>query len=114
MLVLAGPGSPAWTQVTVGASGAVFGLFAASFFVLRRFGRDVTWVAAILAINLALGFVIPNVSWQAHVGGMLTGAVLAAGYVYAPRGSRTVWSVIATVLVVLVLVALALSRYGAG
>lgn len=114
VLVLAGPGSPAWTQVTVGASGAVFGLFAASFFVLRRFGRDVTWVAAILAINLALGFVIPNVSWQAHVGGMLTGAVLAAGYVYAPRGSRAVWSVIATVLVVLVLVALALSRYGAG
>lgn len=114
VLLLASPGSPSWTQVTVGASGAVFGLFAASFFVLRRFGRDVTWVAAILAINFVLGFVIANVSWQAHLGGMLTGAVLAAGYVYAPRGSRTVVSVVATALVVLALAALAFSRFAVG
>lgn len=64
-----------WT-VTVGASGAVFGLFGAVF-VLQKVGRtDTTAIVALLLVNLAFGFLVPGVSWQAHLGGMVTGAVV--------------------------------------
>ncbi|MGJ9551429.1 rhomboid family intramembrane serine protease [Actinotignum sp. GS-2025b] len=64
---------------TVGASGAVFGIFAAMFVVLRRFGGSFTQMAVVIAINLAISF-LPgtNISWQSHVGGLLMGALLMA------------------------------------
>lgn len=111
VLLLAGPLSQTWLTATVGASGAVFGLFAACFFVLRRFGRDVRSVAVVLLINFVLGFVVANISWQAHLGGVVTGAVLAAAYAYAPKKSRTVVGVLATVLLVVVLAVAAYLRY---
>ena len=73
----------------VGASGAVFGLFAAMFVVTRKLGRQAGQVLVLIAINLAFGFLVPNVSWQGHVGGLVTGAVVAAVLVHAPRGRRT-------------------------
>ncbi|KUH85859.1 MULTISPECIES: rhomboid family intramembrane serine protease [unclassified Mycobacterium] len=78
---------------TAGASGAVFGLFGAVFVVGKRLNMDVRWVVALIAINLAFTFVIPlvssqNISWQGHIGGLVTGAVIATAYAYAPRGSR--------------------------
>ena len=32
----------------------------------------------IIVINAVLGFVIPNIAWQAHLGGLVTGAAAAA------------------------------------
>jgi hypothetical protein len=32
----------------------------------------------VLAINAVFGFVVPGIAWQAHLGGLLTGAALAA------------------------------------
>lgn len=111
VLLFAGPLSQTWLTATVGASGAVFGLFAACFFVLRRFGRDVRSVAVVLLINFVLGFVVANISWQAHLGGMFTGAVLSAAYAYAPKKSRTVVGVVATVLVIGLLAVAGYLRY---
>ena len=95
---------------TAGASGAVFGLFGASFVVGKRLNLDVRWVVGLIVINLAFTFVIPlmggqNISWQGHIGGLVTGALVAAAYAYAPREGRAVIqvSVTAAVLVVFAL-----------
>ncbi len=75
--------------VSVGASGAVFGLLGATLVLLRRLDRDVSGVVVILLLNVVLGFVLPGIDWRAHLGGLLVGAVVAAGFAYPPRGSRT-------------------------
>ena len=70
--------SPAsFTTVTVGASGAVFGLFAAVFVLQRLNRQNTTAVLVLLGVNLVYGFMSPGISWQAHVGGMITGALVA-------------------------------------
>ena len=85
-LLLADPFNRAqWFGGAVGASGAVFGLFGALVVVNRRLGRESRSIIALIVINAALGFVIPNVAWQAHLGGLLTGAAVAAVMAYAPR-----------------------------
>jgi len=77
-----------WTGGTVGASGAVFGLFGAFFVVQRRLNRDTGPLLAIIAVNFALGF-LPGIAWQAHLGGLLTGLLTAGVLVYAPKLNRT-------------------------
>ncbi len=84
-----------------GASGAIFGLFGAWFVVSRRLKLDTRGIVVLIAINLALSFFFHSViAWQDHIGGLLTGALLTAAYVYAPRKNRTVIQVAATVAVV--------------
>lgn len=92
--------------ISFGASGAVFGLMGALFVVLRRFGRDVSAVLVILALNLVLGFVVPGIDWRAHVGGLVTGAVLAYAFARAPKGHRVLVSVLACVAMFGLIVAL--------
>lgn len=73
-------------QAVVGASGAIFGLFGALLVVLLQRRASVRSVLILLAVNFALGFFVPNIAWQAHLGGLLTGAACAAVLVYAPKG----------------------------
>jgi membrane associated rhomboid family serine protease len=73
---------------TAGASAAVFGLFGATFVVAKRLHLDVGWVVALIAINLVFTLAAPGISWQGHVGGLVTGTLVALGYVYAPREHR--------------------------
>lgn len=90
VLALAGSfPSEGWGRYTVGASGAVFGLFAVLLVLNRHLGRATGGIAIVLALNFALGFILPNIAWQAHLGGAVTGAVLAAGLAWAaPRERR--------------------------
>jgi membrane associated rhomboid family serine protease len=76
-------------QPALGASGAVFGLFGAWFVVSRRRGLDSRGVLGLIAINLVLGFVVPHIAWQDHIGGLITGMVVTAAYAYAPRSPRS-------------------------
>lgn len=90
-------------QPALGASAAIFGLFGAWFVVSRRLGLDARAVIFLIVINLVIGFVVPYIAWQAHIGGLVTGGVLTAAYVYAPRQRRTAIQVTATVAVLALL-----------
>jgi membrane associated rhomboid family serine protease len=96
--LLAAPNQPA-----LGASGAIFGLFGAWFVIARRLGLDARGVVFLIVANLVLGFVVPYIAWQAHVGGLVTGAVLTAAYVYAPQRSRGATQLAATLAVLAIL-----------
>jgi membrane associated rhomboid family serine protease len=89
----------------VGASGAIFGLFGALFVVTRRVGSDSGGILGLIAINLVLTFTLSGISWQAHVGGLVTGTLIAAAYAYAPRRQQAVIQAGASVVVLLILVA---------
>ncbi|HET8600070.1 MAG TPA: rhomboid family intramembrane serine protease [Segeticoccus sp.] len=67
-----------WVTPTVGASGAVFGLFLAMFVINRHLGRSSAGILGILVINAVLGFIVPGIAWQAHVGGAITGLLCGA------------------------------------
>jgi membrane associated rhomboid family serine protease len=62
---------------SVGASGAIFGLFGAMAVVGRRIGADIRSIAVIIAINFFIGFAMGGVDWRAHLGGLIGGAVAA-------------------------------------
>jgi membrane associated rhomboid family serine protease len=93
----------------IGASGAVFAVLGAVAVVQRRLGVDIRTLVVLIAINLALGFVVAGIAWQAHVGGLVVGA--ATGWLFVvnrgPRRdarARIGASVIAAVLLALSLV----------
>ncbi len=62
---------------TVGASGAIFGLFGACLVLVRKLGLDPQWLVGIVAINFVLTFSIHGISKLGHIGGFVTG-ILAA------------------------------------
>jgi membrane associated rhomboid family serine protease len=72
---------------TVGASGAIFGLFGALFAIGFKLGKPgmelVRANIGILVLNLVITFTIPGISWQAHVAGLLAGFILTL-VIYAP------------------------------
>jgi len=99
----------AWLIAVVGASGAIFGLFGALLVLNRHLGRSSTAMYATIAINAAFGFFYPGISWQAHLGGLVTG-LACAGVIVAFRHQRArslVWAgfgAVAALLVVVVVV----------
>lgn len=91
---------------TAGASGAVFGLFAATFVVAKKVNVDVRWVVVLIGINLVITFTVPSISWQGHLGGLITGGLVAVAYAYAPREHRNLVQAGATVGIVALFIAL--------
>lgn len=77
------------SAATAGASGAIFGLFGATLVAAKRLNLDVRWLVGLILINLVITFTIPGISWQGHIGGLITGAAVAAAYVYPPQSRRT-------------------------
>jgi membrane associated rhomboid family serine protease len=74
-------------SVTVGASGAVFGLMGAAAVETRA--RQIplmqSGVGTLIVINLVISFTIPGISWGGHVGGLIGGAVAAVALRVADR-----------------------------
>ena len=64
-------------QPSVGASGALFGLFGAYAVTAKKIGADIRSIIVIIGINFAIDFVLPNIDWHAHLGGLIGGAIAA-------------------------------------
>jgi len=107
LLLLANPHDPdQWLRGAYGASGAVFGLFAALFIVQRRLRLDTAGIVVMIGINAVIGF-LPgtNIAWQAHLGGLVTGLAAGAALAYAPKERRTPFQVVGLVVVLGLLLA---------
>ena len=67
------------TELTVGASGGIFGLMAAAFLIARDRGLDelASQVGFFVIINLVFTFSIPGISIGGHLGGLIGGALAA-------------------------------------
>ncbi|MDQ1726549.1 MAG: hypothetical protein QOK14_594 [Frankiaceae bacterium] len=91
----------------LGASGAIFGLLGALLVIVRRLRLDPGPLLGMVALNIALPFIVPNIDWRAHVGGLVAGAALTWAFAYAPQQARR-WAhplaVVAVLAVVVVLV----------
>lgn len=100
-------------QGTLGASGAIFGLFAATLVLAKKLNFDMRPLIGLIVINLVITFVVPSISWQGHIGGLLTGALVAWVYGYAPRANRTLIQAGFSVALVVVFAAIIWWRTGA-
>ncbi|MEU6013366.1 rhomboid family intramembrane serine protease [Streptomyces sp. NPDC047515] len=101
-------------DVTVGASGAIFGLGAAFYVINRRLGRDMQAVNRFMAgfliwMLISAGFA----SWQGHLGGLLTGGIVTLAYAYAPAKRRATVQAAAGVVLLAVLVLLVVLKTSA-
>ncbi|MBF6135905.1 rhomboid family intramembrane serine protease [Nocardia otitidiscaviarum] len=70
---------------TVGASGAIYGLFGAVAVIMLRTRQNMTQIAVLLAINLFISVSVPGISLWAHLGGLAAGTLSTAGILYLPR-----------------------------
>ncbi|MCS0635226.1 rhomboid family intramembrane serine protease [Streptomyces sp. LP05-1] len=102
-------------EPSLGASGAIFGLLGATVVLLRRLAQDMRPVLTLLVLNLVLTFFWEGIAWQAHVGGLVAGALIGYGMVNGPRRLRGAFQwgacglVAAAVLVTVLLRTFALS-----
>jgi membrane associated rhomboid family serine protease len=95
---------------SVGASGAIFGLAGGMIVVAKRMSWNLSWLVGIVALNFLLPFAISNIDWHAHVGGLVAGIIVTAGFVYPPRRYRIVAAVAVVAVVCAVSVGLTTQR----
>lgn len=76
------------TTFSLGASGAVFGVFAALWVLARAHGLDPRPIATLIVINLLIGAVSPQIDNYGHVGGLVAGGVVASIYQLTERLPR--------------------------
>ena len=74
--------------VSVGASGAIFGLITATIVIGREMRTDVSQLIVLLGINVIIGFAQPGIDWRAHFGGAVTGAAVAYLFTKGTRLNR--------------------------
>jgi rhomboid protease GluP len=102
--------------LSAGASGAIFGCFGALLYIgvqnrkvfFRTMGSN---LLVVIGINLAIGFVIPNIDNAGHIGG-LVGGFLAALIVQLPNRKQVLLRLIGITATIILLVGL--YRYGIG
>jgi membrane associated rhomboid family serine protease len=105
-------------KVTVGASGAVFGLMGAAFVFQRLRGVDPmqSGIGPVILLNLGISFLVPNISIGGHLGGLIGGALAAFAMEQLAQRRRggVALPVVACVVVGLLAVAGSLAVAGGG
>lgn len=102
-------------ELTIGASGAVFGIFGATFLIARhrRIEGLASSIGLVLLLNLAITFGNPEISVGGHLGGLAGGAICALAFIAGERGqlgrNRLPTEIAAMVLVALASIAGALA-----
>ncbi len=88
-----------WGALTIGASGAVFGLMGAAMVLMHRRGINPmqTGIGTLVVLNLVITFLVPSVSIGGHIGGLIGGALVALPLRGRTQDGATAW-VIAAVL----------------
>ncbi|MCT1764720.1 rhomboid family intramembrane serine protease [Brevibacterium casei] len=115
VLLLAEPWSRDWVTNNIGASGAVFAIIGVLLVPTKRLDRNITGVVLFVVLNFGYGFLVEGVSWEAHLGGLLTGFVLGcAALLVKPQRSTLVFWLVAAGLVVLMAVAAVAKAIAAG
>lgn len=98
------------TTASLGASGAIFGLFGATAVLVRRLNYDMRPIIALLVINLIFTFGWSSIAWQAHIGGLVGGLLIGYAMVHAPRERRNLVQYGSCVLLLVVIVGVTLLR----
>lgn len=100
--------------LTAGASGAVFGLMGVAVAGLRwrRVPVMQTDIGALLAMNVLITFVIPNIAIGGHLGGLFTGLALGSVLLRPRRGPPPVWEILVPLGASVALFAVALAAAG--
>ncbi|HSR94650.1 MAG TPA: rhomboid family intramembrane serine protease [Solirubrobacterales bacterium] len=75
-------------SLSIGASGAVFGVLSAAFVIARGRGVDAlaSTIGIIILLNLAFSFGVPGISIGAHLGGLVGGVLCALFILAGERG----------------------------
>ncbi|WP_086823301.1 rhomboid family intramembrane serine protease [Allokutzneria sp. NRRL B-24872] len=95
----------------VGASGAIYGLLGGLLVAVLKLKLNIGPVLGVIALNVAITFSVPNISFLAHAGGFVVGAALMAAMLYAPAKQRRLWQLGAFAATTVVLAGLTLYRY---
>ena len=94
----------------LGASGAIFGLFGAFFVINRRLGGNNLQLVILLVLNLGIGFLVPGIAWQAHLGGLVVGALIGLVYFRTRRPDQRSTQILLVTGVFVALVVLTIVR----
>lgn len=113
VLLLTGASSQSWFGLTVGASGAVFGLLGTGVMLNARRGQPVVRQIGVLLLLAVAGIVLPLISWQGHLGGLVAGLLAGAVLVFAPRKGRARWQALGFAAIGVLLLALTVVRWWA-
>lgn len=96
---------------TVGASGALFGLMGALLMVAIKVRGNVQGILMWIGINAVITVVGRGfISWQGHLGGLVTGLIVGAILIFAPKPNRATWQVLGIAAVSVALLGLLVGR----
>lgn len=97
-------------QSVAGASGAVYGLMGGIAVAALRLKVSLRPVLLVIGLNIAASVLIPGISLLGHLGGLVVGVLATGALVYAPRQRQALIQAGALVALLVVLIAVLVTR----